>query len=78
MLKLNAAYYVVMSFTATLKNDGSTIRFLPGESVHLTTDEAGTVSFRSEKGAFECRSETFRFATYEAAYRLGVAASGST
>ena len=55
MLKLNTAYYVVMSFTATLKSDGSTIRFLPGESVHLTTDEAGTVSFWSDKGAFECR-----------------------
>jgi hypothetical protein len=63
MLKLNAAYYVVMSFSATLKSDGSTIRFLPGESVHLTTDEAGTVSFVSGKGACECLNETFRFGT---------------
>jgi len=63
MLKLNVAYHVVMSFTATLEGDGSTIRFLPGESVYLTTNQAGTVSFESGKGVCECSSETFRFGT---------------
>jgi hypothetical protein len=63
MLKLNVAYHVVMSFTATLMSDGSTIRFLPGESVHLKTHEAGTVSFESGQSACECSTETFRFGT---------------
>ena len=63
MLEPNFSYYVVMSFTATLKGDGATIRFLPGESVFLKTNRAGTVSFESGKGACECSNETFRFGT---------------
>ena len=63
MLKLNVAYYVVASFTATMTSDGSAIRFLPGESVNLRTDEAGIVVFESGRGACECSYETFRFAT---------------
>ena len=63
MLVPNLPYYVVMSFTATMKSDGSIIRFLPGETVHLKTNEAGTVSFESGKGTCECSTETFRFGT---------------
>ena len=40
MLKVNAAFNVVMSFVDSLKSDGSIIRFLPDERIHLKTNEA--------------------------------------
>ena len=63
MPQLSISYHVVAPFDAILKNDGSPIRLLPGESVYLQRDRHSIVTFESTKGTCKCDKITFRFAT---------------
>ena len=63
MPQLSLSYHVVVAFDAFLKQDGSSIHFLPGESVFLGTVYDNMVVFESAKGTCSCDKTTFRFAT---------------
>jgi hypothetical protein len=63
MPELSLSYHVVVAFDALLKQDGSSIYFLPGESVFLGTVYDNMVIFESAKGTCTCDRATFRFAT---------------